>query len=105
MIVLVNAKELFNLHHSSVHNIIKWIFRILKNKFSIPMITLHYSMDIQAQFAPTLTAIHNFIRLYNSDEIFNLVDEAEDIQPRAQIPQMGDLALEPPRGCEEGIDR
>jgi hypothetical protein len=76
-----------------------------EEQVSIPMITLHYSMDIQAQFAPTLTAIHNFIRLYNSDEIFDLVDEAENIQPRAQIPQMGDLALELPRGCKEGIDR
>ncbi|KIM87701.1 hypothetical protein PILCRDRAFT_63771 [Piloderma croceum F 1598] len=99
----VNAEELFNLRHSSTRNIIEWIFGILKNWFSILVIAPHYSMDIQAQLAPALAAIHNFIRLYDPDEILDLVDEAEDIQPGAWIPQRGDLALGPARAVEKAL--
>jgi hypothetical protein len=77
------------------------IFGISKNQFSILIITPHYSMDIQAQLAPTLAAIHNFIRLYDPNEILDLIDEVEDIQPGAQISQMGDLALRPARAVEK----
>jgi hypothetical protein len=60
-------------------------------------------MDVQAQLAPTLTAIHNFIQLYNSDEILDLIDEAEDIQPGAWMLQTGDLAAGPARAAERAL--
>jgi hypothetical protein len=99
----VNAEELFNLRHSSARNIIERIFGILKNRFSILVIAPHYSMDIQARLAPALAAIHNFIGLYDPDEILDLVDEAEDIQPGVRIPQTGDLALGPARAAERAL--
>jgi hypothetical protein len=43
----INAKELFNLRHSSARNIIEQIFGILKNRFSILVIAPHYTMDVQ----------------------------------------------------------
>ena len=99
----VNAEELFNLRHSSARNIIERIFGILKNRFSILVIAPHYTMDVQARLAPALAAIHNFIRLYDPDEIKDLIDEAEDIQPGAQMPQMGDLAAGPARAAERAL--
>jgi hypothetical protein len=41
--------------------------------------------------------------LYDPDEILDLVDEAEDIQPGARIPQTGDLALGPARAAERAL--
>jgi hypothetical protein len=57
-------------------------------------------MDVQARLAPALAAIHNFIRLYDPDEILDLMDGAEDIQPGVRVPQIGDLALGPARAAE-----
>jgi DDE superfamily endonuclease len=95
-----NAEELFNLRHSSARNIIERIFGIVKNRFAILTIAPHYDMDVQARLAPALAAIHNFIRLYDPDEILDLLAEAEDTQPGARIPQTGDLALGPARAAE-----
>jgi hypothetical protein len=78
-----NAEELFNLCHSSARYIIERIFGIMKNWFTILVVAPHYSMDVQARFAPALAAIHNFLWLYDPDEILDLIDEAEDVQPGA----------------------
>ena len=67
------------------------------------MIAPHYNMDMQARLAPALAAIHNFIRLYDPDEILDLIDEAEDIQPGARVPQTGDLALGPARAAVRAL--
>ena len=64
------------------------------------MIAPHYKMDMQAWLAPALAAIHNFIWLYDPDKILELIDEAEDIQPGAQMPQTGELASGPARAAE-----
>jgi hypothetical protein len=99
----MNAEELFNLRHSSARNIIERIFGIMKNQFAILTIAPHYSMDVQARLAPALAAIHNFIRLYDPDEILDLLAETEDTQPGARIQQMGDLALGPARAAEKAL--
>jgi hypothetical protein len=96
-----NVEELFNLCHSSACNIIKRIFGIMKNQFTILAVAPHYSMDVQACFTPALAAIHNFIWLYDPDEILDLIAEAEDAQPGAQIQQTGDLVLRPARASEK----
>ena len=100
---LVNVKELFNLCCSSAHNIIEWIFGVLKNWFSILMIALHYNIDMQSWLAPALVAIYNFIQLYDPDEILDLLDEAENIQLGVQILQMGDLVLGLTRAVEKAL--
>jgi hypothetical protein len=50
-------------------------------------------MDSQARLAPALAAIHNFIRSYDPDEILDLIDRAEDMQPGTREAQTGNLAL------------
>ena len=49
-------------------------------------------MDQQACLAPALATIHNFICLYDPDEIIELMDDAEDILPGVRT---GDLAVGP----------
>lgn len=41
--------------------------------------------------------------MYDPDEILNLIDEAEDIQLGAQMPQTGDLAAGPARAAERAL--
>ena len=72
----------------------------MKNRFAILASPPHYSMDQQARLAPALAAIHNFIRLYDPDEISDLMDDAEDIQPGVQT---GDLAVGPARAAEKAL--
>ena len=68
-----------------------------------PLIAPHYSMDVQAQLPSTLVAIHNFIQLYDPDEILDLIDEAEDILAGARIPQTGDLTAGPARAVKRAL--
>ena len=56
-----NPQELFNLWHASAHNIVEHIFGILKNCFTILRANPNLDVDTQAQIAPALAAIHNFI--------------------------------------------
>jgi hypothetical protein len=72
----------------------------MKNRFAILASPPHYSMDQQARLAPALAAIHNFIRLYDPDEISDLMDDAEDIQPGVRT---GDLAVGPARAAEKAL--
>ena len=75
----------------------------MKNRFAILTSAPHYSMELQARLAPALAAIHNFIRLYDPDEILDLFNDAEDLQPGVQVQQLGDLALGPARAAEKAL--
>ena len=72
----------------------------MKNRFAILASPPHYSMDQQARLAPALAAVHNFIHLYDPDEILELVDDAEDILAGVQT---GDLAVGPARAAEKAL--
>src|SRR3981189_3020985 len=95
-----NAKELFNLRDAKARNIIERIFGIMKNRFTILAIAPHLDMDTQARLAPALAAIHNFIRLYDPDEIIELIDGAEDMQPGTRVAQTGNFAVGPANAAE-----
>jgi hypothetical protein len=72
-----NPKELFNLHHSSACNVIERIFGILKRQFQILWLPPEYNMSIQARIPPALAALHNFIQLYDPEEI-QMYDDNDD---------------------------
>jgi hypothetical protein len=75
---LVTKQELFNLWHACAHNAIKHIFGVLKLYFFILTHPPKYSMHLQAQIPPALGAVHNFICIYDLDEIDELVLEDFD---------------------------
>ena len=66
-----NAKELFNLRHSSLRNVIKRIFGVLKRQWQI--LGGHgceYSIDTQTDLFCALVRLYNFRRDYNKEETF-----------------------------------
>ena len=74
-----NAKELFNLRHSSLHNAIERIFGVLKKRFPILKKQLEYDYDIQVQLVNASCCLHNLIRREGNGEedLFEMFDDEE----------------------------
>ncbi|SRR6266576_3813981 len=64
-----NAQELFNLWHAQARNVIERIFGVLKRHFRILLLSPEYNMEIQACIPAALAAIHNFIRINDSEDV------------------------------------
>jgi hypothetical protein len=62
-------KELFNLRHARVRNIIERIFGVLKKRFKVLLLAQEYSFTTQARIIPALAALHNFIITHDPSEI------------------------------------
>ena len=82
-----NAKELFNLRHSSLRNAIERTFGVLKRKFKILRTAPEYSIETQIDIILALTALFNFTRIRDGNIVDNYLNIAEteevieDIQP------------------------
>ena len=63
-------------------DLIERIFGVLKWCFCILVHPLQFDMDLQARLPPVLTALHNFIRKHDPDDIADF-DDVEDPQPGA----------------------
>jgi hypothetical protein len=88
-----NAKELFNLRHASLRNVIERIFGVLKRKYQILCTPSEYSIDTQARIVLGCTALHNWVRSIEGDkaDIFLEAENDEDnglrdIQPVVPYP-------------------
>src|SRR5271163_1591619 len=55
------AKELFNLRHASLRNVIERIFGVVKRKFKVLGSMAEYSIDTQIHLVLSLIALYNFI--------------------------------------------
>jgi hypothetical protein len=78
-----NSKELFNLRHASLRNVIERIFGVIKRCFRLLVHPPEFAMDIQARLPPALAALHNFIRKHDPDDLADYED-AEDPDPGAR---------------------
>lgn len=58
---LITKEELFNLHHSSLSNVVEHIFEIMKNWFKIFKRSLEYSLQTQIDLVFAFTAFLIFI--------------------------------------------
>ncbi|KAJ3019577.1 hypothetical protein NUW54_g43 [Trametes sanguinea] len=87
-----NAQELFNLRHTSARNVVERIFGILKRRFRILTIPCKFSMSVQARILPALCAIHNFIRIHDSEEINDFPTDFYDPSPGERNGNLGDGA-------------
>jgi DDE superfamily endonuclease len=66
-----NSKELFNLCHSSLHNVIERIFGVLKRQWQIlGRQGCEYSIDTQTDLFCALVRLYNFGRDCNEEETF-----------------------------------
>jgi len=80
-------EELFNLRHSSLRNVVERIFGVLKRRFRWLNLAPEYSLDVQIRIVFVLTALHNFIRSWESEDIFA---EAEYAEERAREADLGE---------------
>lgn len=67
-----NKEELFNLRHSSLRNAIERIFGVLKGRFKIFDTYFPYDFSKQKHIVFACTALHNYIRRYEANDIFEL---------------------------------
>jgi hypothetical protein len=85
---------LFNLRHSSARNVIERIFGVLKRRFGILKNPPEYDMRIQALIPPALAALHNFIRIYDPDDIDTEADEPLDFDIGMGDRDVGELGVQ-----------
>ncbi|POW16697.1 hypothetical protein PSTT_01209 [Puccinia striiformis] len=85
-----NPKELFNLRHASLRNVVERIFGCLKSKFKILTSPTEHNMDSQVQLVYALVVLWNFLRHHNQyedvpefDETTRGHDTSGDIDPDA----------------------
>jgi hypothetical protein len=70
-----NPKELFNLRHASLRNVVERIFGTAKRKFKILGSVGEFSIDTQVQLVLGLTGLFNFIRQKEGVEL--ITDDIE----------------------------
>lgn len=63
-----NAKELFNLRHSSLRNVIERIFGVVKKRFPILVEMSPYTFPFQCDLVLCAMMLHNFIRTNQIDD-------------------------------------
>jgi hypothetical protein len=65
-----NPRELFNLRHSSLRNVIERTFGVLKKRFSIIAsgTELHYSFEVMIDIVFACCILHNFLMGVDIDE-------------------------------------
>ena len=57
-----NAKELFNLKHTSLRNVVERSFGVIKKRFPILVVTPSFNFQYQCELVSCCVLIHNFIR-------------------------------------------
>jgi len=70
-----NAKELFNLRHALLRNVVERIFGVTKRKFKILGIGTEYSIDTQVHLVLGLLGLYNFISLHEGESIKDIENE------------------------------
>jgi hypothetical protein len=93
-----NAKELFNLRHASLRNVIERIFGVFKRRFRIFDKAPEYSSDIQVKLILALAGLHNYIREAEGateDDLESYLDEnmEESENPIRPIQDGGSAAM------------
>lgn len=71
-----NSKELFHLRHASLRNVVERILGVDKRRFRILSSAPEYSLQTQVQLVFALTALHNFIRNYPSEDVDYFEEES-----------------------------
>ena len=80
----VNSKELFNLRHSSLRNVVERIFGIVKARFPVLKKMSPYEFEFQCDIVQCCFLLHNFVHLNQTyedqfyDEAGNFVDNDID---------------------------
>lgn len=90
-----NAKELFNLRHASLRNVVERIFGVLKRKFKILNNAAEYSVDTQIHLIIALTGLANFLTIHEGISKEELDEVDGDIQRESESIAGMTLPIEP----------
>ncbi|KAL5575249.1 hypothetical protein UlMin_016948 [Ulmus minor] len=72
-------KEMFNYRHASLRNVIERTFGVWKSRFRILRGIPRYPLEKQRNIVIACAVLHNFIKLFSSEEaVFNPEDDAVD---------------------------
>ena len=86
-----NSKELFNLRHSSLRNVIERIFGVVKRKYQILRTPSEYSIATQNRIILACCTLHNFVRSIEGESADNWLEmeskDIVDIQPAVIYPE------------------
>ena len=92
-----NAKELFNLKHSSLRNVVERCFGVLKKRFPILVVMPSFYFPYQCQLVSCCELLHTFIRrnqLYEDDFYDGNVDiEVDNLDPVEEMDGHGGQVL------------
>jgi hypothetical protein len=89
-----NRKELFNLRHAMLRNVVERIFGVVKRRFRILLLPPEYSMEIQARIPPALCLVHNIIRVHDPNDMMEYRDL--NVSDERFTTDTGNLANGPP---------
>jgi hypothetical protein len=88
------SKELYNLRHASLRNVVERIFGVVKRKYQILRSPSEYSIATQNRIILVCCVLHNFVRSLEGQSADNWLDtevdrnsERESIQPAVAYPE------------------
>ena len=75
-----NAKELFNLRHSSLRVTIERVFAALKNTFKVLDQKPFHTFETQVKLVLACCILHNWILGWGDDDFFQDVDSFDEVE-------------------------
>ena len=87
-----NAKELYNLRHSSLRNVIERIFGVVKKRFPLIVTMRSFEFTFQCDLVLCSFMLHNFVHMNQlyEDEFYNELDDIDQpIAPNGDIEILG----------------
>ncbi|KAH1198803.1 Uncharacterized protein GmHk_18G052304 [Glycine max] len=90
-----NEKELFNLRHASLRNVIERIFGIFKSRFTIFKSAPPFLFKTQAELVLACAALHNFLRKECRSDEFPMEPTDESSSSSSVLPNYEDNDHEP----------
>ncbi|CAH9104580.1 unnamed protein product [Cuscuta europaea] len=80
-----NERELFNLRHASLRNVVERIFGIFKSRFAIFKSAPPFPFKTQAELVLACAGVHNFLRKECSSDEFPVSSDDEDSSDESLI--------------------
>ena len=80
-----NARELFNLRHASLRNVIERIFGIFKSRFTIFKTAPPFPFQTQAELVLACAGLHNFLRKECRSDEFPVEPEDDQSAPYSDM--------------------
>ncbi|XP_062020903.1 uncharacterized protein LOC133737341 [Rosa rugosa] len=82
-----NARELFNIRHASLRNVVERIFGVLKSRFTIFKTAPPFPFKTQAELVLACAGLHNFLHKECRSDLFPVEPEDEEDSEHEEDPE------------------